>query len=437
MGAVFLFAGSASAKVKVAVEKFTGPSASKAEAAVKSALSKREEVEVVSMKGHPQVLVSGQTSKLPKKMVKLEVSVNTADGERVGGSTWKIKNGQTKPLELSLWATVGKHMKKAAASGGSDSDEEAPAVASKKPGKVIDVPKADEEEARPVVASKKKERATEESAENESKRSEDSEDVHGSDSENGVSTVVRGASEGGSEYGELDADVGVHAFTRSFTYNQPLQGSLASYKLSSGPSVGVNALWFAGKLADDESPLKNLGAAVAAETAFGIGSAAQDGSRVGTSAYQFDVGARYRIPLDQHRVVLGAGYGQRAFSVADTQDAVLSMVPDVSYKFVSIRAAGRYVINEQLSLNATVAYLHLLGTGELGSAKFFPRLSGAGVEASVFVGYEILPKWEVRVGADLQRFFFALHPEPGDQNVAGGAVDQFFAGTARVAYKFD
>lgn len=435
--AILLFAGSAfAAKYKVAVEKFSGPQAAKAEAAVKAALKKRDEVELVSVKARPQVVISGQTAKA-KKLIELKLSVNTPDGDRQGGASWKIKNGQTKPLEASLWPTISKAVKKTAASSAPAEEEEAPVVATKK-SKVIDVPRAEESaDERPSRSETASRSEVADSSSRSSRVSSSDEDVRHSDSSEGeVSTTIH-RREGKSEFGDLDADVGVHAFTRSFTYNQPLQGQLASYRLSSGPAVGVNLAWFAGQLAGDESPLRNVGVGLSGETAFGIGSAAQDGSRVGTSAYAFDVGAKYRIPFDQHRIVLGAGYGQRNFGIAETDDQVLSMVPDVAYKFISLRAGGRLQVTDQISVNLSGAYLHLLGTGELGSEKFFPRLSGGGVEASAFLGYEVMPKLEVRVGADMQRFFFSMHPEVGDTNVAGGALDQFFAGTARIAYRLD
>lgn len=434
--AVLLFADSAlAAKVRVSVEKFSGPISPKVQAAVKSALKARKEVQLVS--SNADAVISGSTRKVGK-VIEAKLTVSTEGGERLGGAGWKIKNGQTRALEKSLWATLGKAIKKGPAA--EEREEEAPAVASRK-SKVVDVPQADDESSEKAeVAEVETRKVVKHEEEREEEREETARASSSDSSESDSNEVVASRDDddhGGSSVGDVDADVGIHAFTRSFSYNQPLAGQLASYHLTSGPAAAVNLTWFVGGLADDESAVRNLGVGVSAESAFGIGSGAQDGSRVGTSAYAFDLGAKYRIPFGMNRVVVGAGYGQRSFAIAETPDVVLSMVPDISYKFLSARVGGRLQFNEQLSLNLSAAYLHLLSTGELSTDKFFPRATGAGVEASAFVGYEFTSKWEARVGVDMQRFFFSLHPEPGDANVAGGALDQFFAGTARIAYRID
>lgn len=501
--AVMFLATTAFADTRIAVLPVGGPGGAKAEAAIRKALGKRKDVEVVpaaatrtAIKKHGRkvpelakalkadIVFVSLTTRAGKNM-KLNIGVYDADGERLGGNGWALKKGEMKSVESDLWAELSPSIRKGSKKDAPAEKEEEETEVAEKPSKKEekDAPKkeaaddafgddkkvakkdeprkdeaADEEEAEPdpkkkvaakdeeSEASKKKDEESEaakkkklaaaarEEEEDRSRRSSADEDVRSSDEANEVTrSGPRGPKEDW-DYGDLDAEVGMHAFTRSFSYNQPLQGALASYRLSSGPAIAGGVEWYAGKLAGDGFA-RNIGVAVQAESAFGIGSEAADGSRVGTSAYAFDLGPRVRIPVSGHKLSVGAGYGQRVFGVAETDDPVLSLVPDVAYKFLSLRAGGRYNLSDALSVNLNLAYLNLMGTGELSSERFFPRLSGAGVEANAYVGYEVAPKWEVRVGVDLTRFFFALKPEPGDANVAGGAVDQFFAGTARIAYR--
>lgn len=456
-------ATTALADTRIAVLPVGGPAGAKAEAAIRKALAKRDGVQVIpagavktAIRKHGRkvealaralnadIVFVSLTQKAGKNM-KLNIGVYDAEGTRLGGNGWSLKKGDMTQVVSGLWAELGPSMKKAeqstAVAEAKKEEEEAPVQKSPRKEAADDAfAETKTAEAAPKTAAiAKVEQAPKTQARSRDngdlRSSSDDDDARSSSSSNEVTlSSTRSARRGGSDFGDLDAELGMHAFTRSFSYNQPLRGSLASYRLTSGPAIAGGAEWYAGKLAG-EGFARNIGLGVMAESAFGIGSQAQDGSRVGTSAYAFDVGPRVRVPLAGHRLTFGGGYGQRVFGVEETDDPVLSMVPDVSYKFISVRAGGRFNLSEQLSVNGSLAYLHLLGTGELGSDRYFPRLSGAGIEANAYVGYAVTPRWEARVGVDLTRFFFALKPEPGDQNVAGGAVDQFFAATARIAYR--
>ena len=42
---------------------------------------------------------------------------------------------------------------------------------------------------------------------------------------------------------------------------------------------------------------------------------------------------------------------------------------------------------------------------------------------------------DLLVGIDYRRYFLSMHSEPGDANVAGGALDQYLAGWLGVGYR--
>ena len=57
----------------------------------------------------------------------------------------------------------------------------------------------------------------------------------------------------------------------------------------------------------------------------------------------------------------------------------------------------------------------------------------AGADAELVVRYAVSPMFEARAGLEWRRYWFAMHSVPGDTYPAGGAVDQSFAFTARIA----
>ena len=57
----------------------------------------------------------------------------------------------------------------------------------------------------------------------------------------------------------------------------------------------------------------------------------------------------------------------------------------------------------------------------------------AGADAELVARYAVSPMFELRAGLEWRRYWFAMHSQPGDTYIAGGAVDQSFAFTARIA----
>jgi hypothetical protein len=53
----------------------------------------------------------------------------------------------------------------------------------------------------------------------------------------------------------------------------------------------------------------------------------------------------------------------------------------------------------------------------------------------VLAGYEILPGLDILAGFDFRRYFYTLHPKPGDPNIAGGALDEYIAGWGGIQYR--
>jgi hypothetical protein len=67
---------------------------------------------------------------------------------------------------------------------------------------------------------------------------------------------------------------------------------------------------------------------------------------------------------------------------------------------------------------------------------WFPRLSGGAIDGEIGIGVDLAHGIRARLALELCRYYFAMHPEPGDAWIAGGAVDQYFTTTLGVIGKW-
>ena len=64
---------------------------------------------------------------------------------------------------------------------------------------------------------------------------------------------------------------------------------------------------------------------------------------------------------------------------------------------------------------------------------WFPRATGAGLDAGAMLTFHAKPWLELYARVDLRRYFFAMNPEVGDPWIAGGATDQYVGGALGIA----
>jgi hypothetical protein len=107
------------------------------------------------------------------------------------------------------------------------------------------------------------------------------------------------------------------------------------------------------------------------------------------------------------------------------------VLPSVSYRFVRFGPELR-VFWGDASFYAGGAYLPVLSTGAVAGR--FPRATEGGLEVHAGAAYLVARHVEVSLGAGYTRFYYALRPEPGDPNVAGGALDQMPRASLGLAY---
>lgn len=238
------------------------------------------------------------------------------------------------------------------------------------------------------------------------------------------------ASGGGTpDHPALDASIGVRGFSRRLRYSDDIFGVLSKYTLP---------FWPAGVLAVDWYPashfttgwLTYLGLTAQLELSAGIKSSTATGDTFKTTYTSFLIGPKFRYPIGRAEVVGSIAYGGQSFGFTPTTDSgAAPLLPDVSYKFLRFGASGRVPVSERFAVGAGLGYLAVTGTGELGSAAFFPRISGGGFDLGLFGSYAMTNRLDLRLGFDFRRYFFSMNPEVGDPLIAGGATDQYVSVT--------
>jgi hypothetical protein len=163
----------------------------------------------------------------------------------------------------------------------------------------------------------------------------------------------------------------------------------------------------------------------------------RDGSQSANTTWtRFSAGVRGRIragdAADSPVIGLEGTYGQWAFLFTGP-DTIVAQTPSVEYKYVRAGADIRVPLGS-LSLLGGAGYMYVLSTGLLGER--FPHSKVGEVDLRVGAAYGFTPALEARVTATYSRFFMSAHPQVGDQNLAGGALDQYLIAHAGIAYAF-
>ncbi len=241
-------------------------------------------------------------------------------------------------------------------------------------------------------------------------------------------------------YVAFDLGVYLHLFSRKFRYNDDLYRLMRTYTLPLGPAFRLDGRWYPGAHFGDGF-YAHVGFEFMYERAFGIDSKRADGEVFPTHARSWHVGLRGRLPLGDHEVSVGAGYGLHSFVVEAAGPSqpgreIIPQVPGVSYRLLKLQAEGRLALVAGLRATVRAAWLQLLELGGIESELWFPRASGGGLEAEILLGYELDAGLEVRIGFDVRRYFFSMNPEVGDPFIAGGALDQYLGYTVGAAYRY-
>jgi len=236
--------------------------------------------------------------------------------------------------------------------------------------------------------------------------------------------------DGEATYSLIELAVGIRGYSRDLTYNDDLFDKLPIFQLGAAPAALVSLRLY--PLArSSRGFLRHVGLDGAFE--YGFATTVTDVRRreLDVSTHQFHAGLRVRFPVATHELGVSAGYGQH--HVAVEAPSPPELVPDLDYEFLRVSLDARFAVNDFL-FGFHGGYRLLLSTGQFETEQWFPRATGAGVEAGAFVGQKLSDNFALHGGFDLVRYFFSLNPEPDDTNIAGGALDQYLSLWAAVAW---
>ncbi|MBN8232496.1 hypothetical protein JYK02_33770 [Corallococcus macrosporus] len=246
----------------------------------------------------------------------------------------------------------------------------------------------------------------------------------------------------------VEGALGLKLFGRSLRYKDDVFGVLRPYTL--GKDVGGVALPGAPQFAGDvtvyplapfqKGALARLGLTGSIDQSFGLKSTGSTGAvSYPTTAREWTAGLRYVMPFgqaDRYGFEVTGTYGMNTFRI-DAVDGERPLdLPNVEYKTAGLGLGLRAALSEKFDFNFRLGYQHPLDSGELSSDTWFPRMSAGAVTGSATLAYRLNRILDVRLKADLRRYFFKFNPEPGDPYVAGGAVDQYPGLSLQLGFRY-
>jgi len=218
--------------------------------------------------------------------------------------------------------------------------------------------------------------------------------------------------------------VGVGSPYRSLAYSEAVTQNLGDYQLSGTPLADLQLALFPMRLTTN-SWISWLGLDARVQLALAAPTRDRDGNQFKSRYDSFHVGLRARIPLGQHYVSVFSGYALNHFTITPQASSVPAPAPSTDYRSIRSGLGGELSLTDSLQLGLDAAYLNILAVGEIG--RWFPRSTAGGVELGLFATYAITQGVHARLSAAYQRTFFDFHAQPGDKNIAGGAIDQYLA----------
>jgi hypothetical protein len=432
--------GSSSFKPVVAVLPLDGPNTSRVRAAAMTALSKQKKkvktipkndvdaaagqtnADLNSANGRVAIarklsasaLVGGQMRKRGKNMELKLSAYDGASGEALGSATFKgSASAVERQVRQKLWTKLGKSIAKGRAP-------------------------ASEVTAAPVARTQPPPPKPEEAASDDLEEFDEVEDETPTE-------AVEAEAVAEPESGEQEArtqnplEVGAHVrlMTRSYEYNDALV-DLAEHTLKATPALRLEARWYPAAHFTT-GVIANLGLDMYAQLMWPVTATSPLGE-FDTSSTSFGIAARFRIPLGAHELGIVAGYSSFGFYFEDAENAP-AQVPSVTYGSIRLGADARFQLTDSISASLQAAYLLVQGFGELGTAAWWPDVTGSGLELELRGGYAISKPLELVLAFGLTRYGMSLNPSSDNpamtvaaMRAVGGLTDQYLHGSLGIRW---
>jgi hypothetical protein len=231
----------------------------------------------------------------------------------------------------------------------------------------------------------------------------------------------------------LGVDGGV--MHRTLAWNDDLFGMLRPYSLAAAPILGGEIEVYPGAFVTRARPAW-LGLVARGEGIVGVST-----QRVGhtdalpTHAWAFTASVRGRLPFSRGAAWLDAGAAGRAFTIA-AAGITTPDFPSVSYLGPRLAVGGEVLLPAGFVLSAGAGAARWVGTGDLGSAAWFPHVQAWGADLHLRLAWQasfgLGPYLDLAWSRDLA----ALRPQPGEANVAGGLADDRLAARLGLSWTF-
>ena len=216
---------------------------------------------------------------------------------------------------------------------------------------------------------------------------------------------------------------GPELYGRHFSYRDDIFGELQEYDVTATPAVSATADVY--PMIGRRGALAGLGLAGRFTHVPSFDSEDGAGARYRSEARAYAVGARYRYRLAMIELAGALDYGAQSFSIAAVGDAMEPDFPAVDYRYLRAGASAAAPIWSRYSISVAAGYRQVLDSGEIAGDDFFPRSSARGLDVELALHAALMWGFDLRAGAALERYGHDLQPVPGDDRVAGGALDQY------------
>jgi len=237
------------------------------------------------------------------------------------------------------------------------------------------------------------------------------------------------------------AEAGVDVATRRLSYSSVVIGQELRAYLQPGIAAWAVGIQFYPAATQNVPIAKDIGLVARFSDSLVFEAKTSDGTQSAKgkwTRYAFGVRGRLLAGDKPGSPLLGleGTYGDSKYQFSGT-DLVVADLPEVDYKFIRAAADARIPFG-RAAVFVGAGYMNVMSTGAFGSK--FPHATVAGVDGRVGAGYAFMPWLEARASVTYTRVFSSIHPTVEDSQagfpIAGGALDQYFVGSAGVSAVF-
>ena len=229
---------------------------------------------------------------------------------------------------------------------------------------------------------------------------------------------------------------GLSFLSRSLRYNDAVR-ELSDHRIDPNPSAHVQARFYPGAFGGSGF-VANIG--LDFRFSYLLFASSQRGElEFDTTATDLRLGAHVRLPIGDHDLGFGAGFGNQEMGFEPADDGSVAGVPQYAYKFAYGLMDLRLVFGSfAITPRALVAVP--FDFGEIASELWFPNTTGLAFEAGIQAELTLGEGVAIFGGAAFRQWGLAFNPEVGDagfteeQRAAGGATDQYMMLELGVGY---